>query len=332
MMLSVMPSVRYSIAGSAPAFDERQDRRATCRATRAACASGLDGRRSAEQRAQRHRRRRPPNRTASTARARCSARRSARARAARPRRIAESSGPRSCSSCATISCGVLPAKQRPAAQHLVEDAAEREDIRSARRRGRPSPAPATCSRTCRARRCGAVRASVGPSPSSAGSSSRRSASPKSRIFTAPSRVRNTFSGLRSRWTTPRACAAARPSAIDAAIVHRLAPRQRARLQPCAQRVSLEQLHHRDGHVVDDRQLVDRDDARVRQRGDRARLGLEPPPHLGIGRDVRRHHLDGDVAIEPRVARAIHLAHAAGADGFEDLVLREARAVESVVTF
>ena len=64
---------------------------------------------------------------------------------------------------------------------------------------------------------------------------------------------------------------------------------------------------------------------MRERGDRPRLGLEPPPHLGVGRDVRGHHLDRDVAIEPRVARAIDLAHAARTDGLDDLVLCEARA-------
>ena len=80
-----------------------------------------------------------------------------------------------------------------------------------------------------------------------------------------------------------------------------------------------------GSVVDDGELVNREDARVRERGDRARLGLEPPPHLGIGGDVRRHDFDGDVAVEPRIARAIHLAHAAGSDGLDDLVLGEAGA-------
>ncbi len=87
-------------------------------------------------------------------------------------------------------------------------------------------------------------------------------------------------------------------------------------------MSLEQLHDRDGQAVDDRQLVNRQDARVRQRGDRPRLGLEPAPHLGIGRDVRSHDFDGDVAIEPRVAGAIHLAHAARPDELDDLVLDE----------
>ena len=43
------------------------------------------------------------------------------------------------------------------------------------------------------------------------------ARPKSRILTRPSDVRNTFSGLRSRWTIPRPCANASPSAIARAI-------------------------------------------------------------------------------------------------------------------
>ena len=43
------------------------------------------------------------------------------------------------------------------------------------------------------------------------------ARPKSRILTRPSVVRKTFSGLRSRWMTPFACAAARPSAISTPI-------------------------------------------------------------------------------------------------------------------
>ena len=42
------------------------------------------------------------------------------------------------------------------------------------------------------------------------------ARPKSRILTRPSRVTKRFSGLRSRWTIPRSCAAASPCAICAA--------------------------------------------------------------------------------------------------------------------
>ena len=49
------------------------------------------------------------------------------------------------------------------------------------------------------------------------SSARSFAKPKSRIFTKPSGVTITFSGLRSRWTMPAPWAFARPSAICTAI-------------------------------------------------------------------------------------------------------------------
>jgi hypothetical protein len=48
-------------------------------------------------------------------------------------------------------------------------------------------------------------------------SPRSLARPKSRIFTKPSFVTIRFSGLRSRWTMPAACALASPSAACAAM-------------------------------------------------------------------------------------------------------------------
>ena len=131
-----------------------------------------------------------------------------------------------------------------------------------------------------------------------------------------------FSGLRSRWITPRACAAASPSAIALPIADRLAPAADALADPVAQRLALEQLHDGDGHAADDRQLVDREDVRVRQRRDGADFGLEPAPHLGIGGDVVRHDLERDVASEPRIARAIDVPHPAGAERRDDFVLCE----------
>ena len=50
--------------------------------------------------------------------------------------------------------------------------------------------------------------------------------------------------------------------------------------------------------------------------------IAAPAHLGIGRRVRGHDLDGDVAVEPRIARPIHLPHTARSDGLEDFVLGE----------
>ena len=59
-----------------------------------------------------------------------------------------------------------------------------------------------------------------------------------------------------------------------------------------------------------------------QRRGGARLLLESMEAIGIGRDGRGQDLDGHVTPEPCVARAVHLAHAAGAEGRHDLVRTE----------
>ena len=58
---------------------------------------------------------------------------------------------------------------------------------------------------------------------------------------------------------------------------------------------------------------------MRQRRDRLGLALEPGERVGIRGEVRRQHLDRDVAVELRVSRPIDLAHAPRADRREDLV-------------
>jgi len=43
----------------------------------------------------------------------------------------------------------------------------------------------------------------------------------------------------------------------------------------------------------------------------------------IERHARRQDLDGDIPLQPRVVRAVHLAHAARSDGRQDLVRTQA---------
>ena len=50
-----------------------------------------------------------------------------------------------------------------------------------------------------------------------------------------------------------------------------------------------------------------------ERGEQARFAREAGAALGVGCEVRRQDLDRDVAPELAVARAIDLAHAAGAE-------------------
>ena len=51
--------------------------------------------------------------------------------------------------------------------------------------------------------------------------------------------------------------------------------------------------------------------------DRARLAVEALAELRVGRERLGEDLDGDRAIEARVARLVDLAHAAGPEGGED---------------
>jgi len=67
------------------------------------------------------------------------------------------------------------------------------------------------------------------------------------------------------------------------------------------------------HQVIGTDVVERADIGMVQRGHRSGLSLE-----AVGESFVRD-FDGDVAVEARIARAIHLAHAARADGREDLV-------------
>ena len=61
----------------------------------------------------------------------------------------------------------------------------------------------------------------------------------------------------------------------------------------------------------------RDETALASRSKRAR-------NCSLSARLRRQDLERDVAIEPRVLRAVDLAHAPGADGGENFVGPEAR--------
>jgi hypothetical protein len=96
-------------------------------------------------------------------------------------------------------------------------------------------------------------------------------------------------------------------------------------QPLAHRLPLEQLHRRVGSAADRTEVMNGEDVRMRERGDRLGLALETGKPFGVARKQVREDLDRNVAIEPRIARTIDLAHAPGADGRLDDVRTEARA-------
>ena len=91
----------------------------------------------------------------------------------------------------------------------------------------------------------------------------------------------------------------------------------------AERPPRQQLHHHEYAAVLHARIEDGDDIRMRQRRNGFCFAREQRDALV--RVEPGEHLDGHQAIEPGVCGAIHLAHASGADGREDLVRTEARA-------
>ena len=73
------------------------------------------------------------------------------------------------------------------------------------------------------------------------------------------------------------------------------------------------------------EAVDRGDVRMIQGGEHFRFALEARQPIGVGGERGRQDLDRDLALELRVGRPIHLAHAAFADRRGDVVDAEARA-------
>ena len=97
------------------------------------------------------------------------------------------------------------------------------------------------------------------------------------------------------------------------------------VQSLVERLALEQLHGQvalSGFFV---KAVHGADVRVIERGGRARLTPEPLERFGGGCAPRGQDLDGDLAPEPRVLRAIHDTHAARPELIGDAVMPESLA-------
>ena len=143
------------------------------------------------------------------------------------------------------------------------------------------------------------------------------ATPKSRILTCPSFVTKTFSGLMSRWTIPFSCAAARPRDLDGVVDGFL--RRQGSAELFAEGFALQKLRDDEGAAFVRADVVDDEDVGVIELGGGAGFLLEAREAVGIRGEAGVNDLDGDVAPESRVPRPVDLAHAAGAEGREDLV-------------
>jgi hypothetical protein len=124
-----------------------------------------------------------------------------------------------------------------------------------------------------------------------------------------------FAGFRSRWTIPFSCAASSASAI-------FVERNGAAGEPLGERRSFHQFEHQRAAGVDRFHGVDRGDVRMVERGEHAGFAFEAREPVRIAEERGGQHLDRDLAPEMRVAGAVHLAHASGAQQAQDRVRTE----------
>ena len=93
-----------------------------------------------------------------------------------------------------------------------------------------------------------------------------------------------------------------------------APQRQAALEhQLAQGPPLDQLHHDERHAVRLAHVVDDDDVRIVQGRRGARLALEAGQRQRVVGPLGGEHLEGHVAHQAHVARAVDLAHAALAE-------------------
>ena len=109
------------------------------------------------------------------------------------------------------------------------------------------------------------------------------------------------------------------------------PTLRSRLRGGVARIMLEEvvpaeeLHRDVGRAVGVvAEVEDGHHVGVHHARDRARLALEAVLLLRVARDLGQHHLEGDVALQERVAGVVDDAHGARAQAAQDLVLADTR--------
>ena len=90
-----------------------------------------------------------------------------------------------------------------------------------------------------------------------------------------------------------------------------------------QRRAVDQLHHERADAMRLFEPVDLRDVRMIERSQDLRFPFEAGEPFRIGREGLGQDFDGNVAMEFRVRRPIHLAHAARANERDDLVGAEA---------
>jgi len=106
---------------------------------------------------------------------------------------------------------------------------------------------------------------------------------------------------------------------------RIGERHRPARDEDRQVVPVDQLHDQGPHAPRLLEAVDLRDVRMVERRQRLRFAHQPAEALRLVRELLGEDLDGDVALQPRVAGAPDLSHPAGPEGTDQLVDAEFRA-------
>jgi hypothetical protein len=96
--------------------------------------------------------------------------------------------------------------------------------------------------------------------------------------------------------------------------------QRAGFHEVADRAALEQFHRDERLPVMLAELVDRTNVRVLERGREPCFAFETCEPLGRSHRLRPEQLDGELASEAQILRAIHYAHTPFAEVVEQPVV------------
>ena len=97
----------------------------------------------------------------------------------------------------------------------------------------------------------------------------------------------------------------------------------ASAEPLSKIVAGHEFHHEADGSVRFLEAINGGDVRMVEGGENLGLATESADAIGVLREGRGQHLDGDFASQFRITRAEDFAHAAGADGRGDLIGPEA---------
>ena len=155
------------------------------------------------------------------------------------------------------------------------------------------------------------------------------AMPKSMISAVPSACSMMLAGLRSRWTTPTAWAAASPDATERAICSTFGVASRPSARTAVVRSVPSTYEHRDVlDAVDLPDVVNADDVLVGDLAREQQLPLEAPLDVGgdrrVGHRLGTNHLDRHRDAELGIPRLIDGAHPAGPKQPDDVIARPER--------